>query len=94
MQQPFFSTKVLNKLVNDCERTLEHLFFKIQRLLEIDDSESEQDKDSIKLPLELRELEHVESKYMKLTLLVLRALKDIRSGSSTFGAHSLPPMQI
>ncbi|KAL6604546.1 hypothetical protein ACP70R_042973 [Stipagrostis hirtigluma subsp. patula] len=41
---------------------------------------------------ELEENEEVESTYMKSTVAALRALKEIRSGSSTVSAFSLPPL--
>lgn len=42
---------------------------------------------------ELVEIEHLESTYVKLTSLALQVLEEIRSGSSTVGPHSLPPLQ-
>ncbi|KAL6630033.1 hypothetical protein ACP70R_029798 [Stipagrostis hirtigluma subsp. patula] len=41
---------------------------------------------------EVEEVEDVESSYMKSTVAALRALKEIRSGSSTVSAFSLPPL--
>ncbi|KAL2925294.1 SPX domain-containing protein 1 [Bienertia sinuspersici] len=41
---------------------------------------------------DLSEIEHMENMYMKLTLSALRALKEIRSGSSTVNELSLPPL--
>lgn len=43
---------------------------------------------------ELAEIEYMESLYMKSTLSALRVLKEIRSGSSTVSAFSLPPLQV
>ncbi|KAK8501340.1 hypothetical protein V6N13_027038 [Hibiscus sabdariffa] len=40
------------------------------------------------------EAKNVESLYMKSTISALRALKEIRSGSSTVSVFSLPPLQI
>ena len=40
------------------------------------------------------DIEYVKSLYMKSTISALRALKEIRSGSSTVSAFSLPPLQI
>lgn len=42
---------------------------------------------------ELEEIEYMESLYMKSTIAALRALKEIRSGSSTVSVFSLPPLQ-
>ncbi|KAL5577676.1 hypothetical protein UlMin_019375 [Ulmus minor] len=41
---------------------------------------------------ELGEIEHLESTNVKLTLLALRVLKEIRGGSSTISEFSLPPL--
>lgn len=41
-----------------------------------------------------KELAEIESLYMKSTISALRALKEIRSGSSTVSAFSLPPLQL
>lgn len=41
---------------------------------------------------ELVEIEHLESTYVKLASLALQVLEEIRSGSSTVGPHSLPPL--
>lgn len=42
---------------------------------------------------ELAEIDHLESTYARLTQLALRVLEEIRSGSSTVGPHSLPPLE-
>lgn len=42
---------------------------------------------------ELAEIEFMESLYMKSTISALKVLKEIRSGSSTVSAFSLPPLQ-
>ncbi|KAK4784945.1 hypothetical protein SAY86_001634 [Trapa natans] len=47
----------------------------------------------LRVPKELSEIEHMESLYMKSTVSALRALKEIRSGSSTISVFSLPPLQ-
>lgn len=40
------------------------------------------------------EIEYMKSLHMKSTLAALRVLKEIRSGSSTVSAFSLPPLQV
>lgn len=45
-------------------------------------------------PKELAEIKHMESVYVKQTISALRVLKEVRSGSSTVSAFSLPPLQI
>ncbi|KAK4391669.1 SPX domain-containing protein 1 [Sesamum angolense] len=52
------------------------------------------DEGLIKESKELAEIEYMKSLYMKSTLAALRVLKEIRSGSSTVSAFSLPPLQI
>ncbi|KAG6497629.1 hypothetical protein ZIOFF_045533 [Zingiber officinale] len=42
---------------------------------------------------ELEEIEYMESLYMKTTVAALRALKEIRSGSSKMSVFSLPPLR-
>ncbi|PKI48428.1 hypothetical protein CRG98_031180, partial [Punica granatum] len=60
VQQPFFSTEVLNRLVNECERTLDCLFFGNEQLLHNNDSRNENGQEPRRLPEELGELEHME----------------------------------
>lgn len=48
----------------------------------------------LKAPKELAEIKQMESVYVKQTISALRVLKDVRSGSSTVSAFSLPPLQI
>jgi hypothetical protein len=47
----------------------------------------------LRMPKELVEIDYVKSLYMKSTISALRVLKEIRSGSSTVSAFSLPPLQ-
>ncbi|URD98578.1 SPX domain-containing protein 1 [Musa troglodytarum] len=101
LQQPFFTTDLLNKLVKECETMLDHLFPKNEPLTSADNCDREngehkQAKPSSSLPRtvpELEEIEYMESLYMKSTIAALRALKEIRSGSSTVSFFSLPPLQ-
>ncbi|KAL9268069.1 SPX domain-containing protein [Drosera capensis] len=48
----------------------------------------------LKTPKELAEIVFMESLYMKSTVSALRALKEIRSKSSTVSMFSLPPLQL
>lgn len=52
------------------------------------------DEGLIKESKEQADIEYMKSLYMKSTLAALRVLKEIRSGSSTVSAFSLPPLQI
>ncbi|CAN1828337.1 SPX domain-containing protein 2 [Linum perenne] len=76
-QQPFFTTHVLNKLVKECEATLDSMFTR---------------NEPATTPNELNDIENMESMYMKQTLSALRVLKEVRSGSSTVNMFSLPPL--
>ncbi|XP_027176015.1 SPX domain-containing protein 1-like [Coffea eugenioides] len=101
LQQPFFTTDVLYKLVKECERMLDHLF-----PVNVDSSAPEaadknepstssntKDESLLQGPKELAEIEYMESLYMKSTLSALRVLREIRRGSSTVSVFSLPPLQ-
>ncbi|CAN1828330.1 SPX domain-containing protein 1 [Linum perenne] len=78
-QQPFFTTHVLNKLVKECEATLDSMFTRNEPATTV-------------VPNELNDIENMESMYMKQTLSALRVLKEVRSGSSTVNMFSLPPL--
>lgn len=108
LQQPFVTTDLLYKLVKECEMMLDHLFplteTTVTRVAVDGDkicnikpptTTTNADKESLLRggPKELEEIEYMESLYMKSTLSALRALKEIRSGSSTVNALSLPPMK-
>ncbi|GJN19279.1 hypothetical protein PR202_gb06536 [Eleusine coracana subsp. coracana] len=105
MQEPFFTTDLLNKLVKDCEAMLEQLVPRSQPSVPNEDGREDSEGDdnpanpSASLAngagceaLELEDIEVMESMYMKSTVAALRALKEIRSGSSTVSALSLPPL--
>ncbi|XP_062164420.1 SPX domain-containing protein 1-like [Alnus glutinosa] len=103
LQQPFYTTDVLNKLVKECEGMLDHLFSKNDPSSPPEATNKEEGSGSkvvaegkqtqLKVPKELAEIKHMESMYMKLTASALRVLKEVRSGSSTVSVFSLPPMQ-
>lgn len=105
LQQPFFTTDLLNKFVKECESMLDRLFPKNETSSSREDDEGEGDngdedpskpQDSSlgrgRVP-DLEEIEYMESLYMKSTVSALRVLKEIRSGSSTVSVFSLPPLQ-
>ncbi|XP_061950489.1 SPX domain-containing protein 1-like [Populus nigra] len=104
MQQPFYTTHVLNKLIKECETMLDHIFSRKEPSVspQITDeisgldtkTSTESSERSLRVPSELPEIEYMESMYVKLTLSALRVLKDIRSGSSTVSVYSLPPLQV
>lgn len=105
LQQPFYTTDLLDQLVKECETMLDSLFTVDKALasglpeaparegLETKMTAPEYRESTLKVPKELVDIERMESMYMKLTLSALRVLKEIRSGSSTVSMFSLPPLQ-
>lgn len=103
LQQPFFTTDMLYKLVKECETMLDYLFPVnvppavgeiIPEAEGCDPSTSTTtESDGLLIPKELEEIEYMESLYMKSTVSALHVLKEIRSGSSTVSMFSLPPLQ-
>ncbi|KAJ0977776.1 hypothetical protein J5N97_013250 [Dioscorea zingiberensis] len=99
LQQPFFTTDLIYKLVKECETMLDQLFPKNEASVsggEVEEqNESKQGSSTLGNGLvpELEEIEIMESMYMKSTVAALRVLKEIRSGSSTVSVFSLPPLQ-
>ncbi|CAN1828333.1 SPX domain-containing protein 2 [Linum perenne] len=99
-QQPFFTTHVLNKLVKECEATLDSMFTRNEPATTVAESRDQssceattvEEERSFKVPNELNDIENMESMYMKQTLSALRVLKEVRSGSSTVNMFSLPPL--
>ncbi|XP_022145080.1 SPX domain-containing protein 1-like [Momordica charantia] len=107
LQQPFFTTDLLYKLVKECEAMLDRLFSANEQPALAEAAGGDEgcapsasatatpNSDGLLgMPKELAEIEHMESVYMKSTLSALRVLKEIRSGSSTVNEFSLPPLQI
>lgn len=106
LQQPFFTTDLLYKLVKECETMLDRLFPTTDSTNasattstadeECDPTTSAATKSdgSLIVPKELAEIEYMESLYMKSTISALRVLKEIRSRSSTVSVFSLPPLQL
>lgn len=102
LQQPFFTTDLLYKLVKECENLIDRLFPVIDASCITEEADGNETSTSgnnkneglLRAPKELTEIEFIESLYMKSTISALRALKEIRSKSSTVSAFSLPPLQI
>lgn len=107
LQQPFYRTDVLDKLVKECEMVLDDLFSvnepsvspeatdeKLTNEKECKSKTSSRSSERLlKVPKELAEIKNMQNMYMKLTLSALHVLKEIRSGSSTVSMFSLPPLQ-
>ncbi|KAF3333560.1 SPX domain-containing protein 1-like protein [Carex littledalei] len=107
LQQPFFTTDLLYKLVKECETMLDRLFPTNEPSISGEDASTHltPDPKSSSIPPSpsitngtegipgLEEIENIESMYMKSTVAALRSLKEIRSKSSTVSVFSLPPLQ-
>ncbi|XP_066378223.1 SPX domain-containing protein 1-like [Miscanthus floridulus] len=104
LQQPFFTTDLLYKLVKQCEAMLEQLLPVSEASVSSEDVKGDSnDEKKLAKPSsslvngggipELDEIEYMESMYMKSTVVALRSLKEIRSKSSTVSMFSLPPLQ-
>ncbi|CAN1216837.1 SPX domain-containing protein 2 [Linum perenne] len=103
LQQPFFTTDLLNKLVKECETMLDFLFpvrvpssgeYCGEELGASTSSAVGHEEEDGNVNKEVAVIEKIESLYMKSTISALRVLKEIRSGSSTVSVFSLPPLQI
>ncbi|XP_042489410.1 SPX domain-containing protein 1-like [Macadamia integrifolia] len=100
LQQPFFTTDLLYKLVKECETMLDSLFPKKELFVPEGDGNEGCDTKPVTTkdgqlirPKELAEIEYMESLYMKSSISALRVLEQIRSKSSTVSVFSLPPLQ-
>ncbi|KAF7112770.1 hypothetical protein RHSIM_RhsimUnG0194200 [Rhododendron simsii] len=106
LQQPFFTTDLLFKLVKECETLLDRLFpinepptsTGTAAIHGNEPSTCGAAKNDGSIlgggPKGLAEIEYMESLYMKSTITALKGLKEIRGKSSTVSVFSLPPLQI
>jgi len=106
LQQPFFTTDLLYKLVKECETMLDHLFpvndpsisgeaEGCEASTSTSTSTNTKNNDDLVMPKELAANQHIdESLYMKSTITALHVLQEIRKGSSTVSMFSLPPLQM
>uniref|UniRef100_J3LAP1 SPX domain-containing protein n=2 Tax=Oryza brachyantha TaxID=4533 RepID=J3LAP1_ORYBR len=105
LQQPFFTTDLLYKLVKECEEMLDRLMPANDEPSSLPSEDGKEDSDgeeknskpsssssSSANALGQDEAEDEKSMHMKSTVAALRALREIRSGSSTVSAFSLPPL--
>ncbi|MBA0788963.1 hypothetical protein Gotri_025269 [Gossypium trilobum] len=82
LQQPFFITDLVSKLVKECENTIDEVF----------PVEQEDEEEIVK---EQREAITVAGKgIFRNTVAALLSMQEIRRGSSTYGHFSLPPMDL
>ncbi|XP_042469281.1 SPX domain-containing protein 1-like [Zingiber officinale] len=86
LQQPFFTTDLLYKLVKECVAMLDHLFpsNNLSISAECDGQNGVPKRAQLGGRVsELEEIKYMQSLYMKSTVVALRSLKQIRSKSST-----------
>ncbi|CAH8370669.1 unnamed protein product [Eruca vesicaria subsp. sativa] len=88
LQQPFYTTDLLYKLIKESEAMLDG-FFPATDESEDHTTVSTESDESVKA-----EHKFMESLHMKSTIAALRVLKEIRSKSSTVSVFSLPPLQL
>ncbi|KAH9316948.1 hypothetical protein KI387_018717 [Taxus chinensis] len=86
LQQPFFTTELLTKLVRECEANLQSIFPAIS-LDEVGVGASELGEGANSQQTLSRQGDTVESIY-RSTLAALRTIKDLRKGSSTYNPLS------
>lgn len=89
LQQPFYTTDLLYKLIKESEAILDRFF---PATHEAEDPTDATDSENIQA--ELSEHKFMESLHMKSTIAALRVLQEIRSKSSTVSVFSLPPLQL
>lgn len=79
LQQPFFTTDLISKLVKECESTIDAVF-------PVEDEEKTR---------EVREAITVAGEgIFRNTVAALQTMQEIRRGSSTYGHFSLPPLNL
>lgn len=94
LEEPFFETEVINKLVKECDTLLSHLLYQTEPLKVVPQGTAGGSGERlVKVPEQLAEIKNMENMYLRLTCSALRVLQEIRSGSSTVSMFSLPPMK-
>ncbi|GAB4861925.1 SPX domain-containing protein 3 [Ancistrocladus abbreviatus] len=82
LQQPFFTTDLISKLVKECESIIEAVFLA---------AAAEEERKSI---TERWEMSVVGEGIFRNTVAALMTMQEIRSGSSTYSCFSLPPLNL
>lgn len=85
LQQPFFTTELITKLVKECETTMDAVFFP-----EEESDNIEQGKHGKKET----ETETEKKSIFRSTVVALETMRELRGGSSTYSHFSLPPMSL
>lgn len=79
LQQPFFTTDLISKLVKECESTIEAVFPAENK------ERTREAKEAITV---------AEEGIFRNTVAALQTMQEIRRGSSTYGHFSLPPLNL
>ncbi|KAF9602434.1 hypothetical protein IFM89_027563 [Coptis chinensis] len=82
LQQPFFTTDLVSKLVKECESTIDQMFPTVK------------DKEKIKGRVERKTTTGDGQGIFKSTVAALANMQEMRSGSSTYSQFSLPPLNL
>ncbi|XP_075496611.1 SPX domain-containing protein 1-like [Primulina tabacum] len=93
LQQPFLRTQVIKDLVKECESMIIYHILSGHQHQEPAAPSICRVRGGCVEDISDEELGEMENMYLRLTISALRALKKIRSGSSTLGIFSMPPMK-
>ncbi|KAG8079743.1 hypothetical protein GUJ93_ZPchr0007g4933 [Zizania palustris] len=80
-EQPFFKTETVSQMVRECEAMMEAVFPTAPE----GQAAARRDRDA---------LAAAEQRIFRNTVAALLTMQDVRSGSSTHGRHSLPPLTL
>ena len=99
LQEPFFATDIISKLVQDCEETLQSLFpltrsantsLTLKAMTTGYDQEFDLFSPGWEVEMNIVGDDDVE-RMMKNTIAAWKILKEFRKGSSTYNLFSIPP---
>ena len=82
LEQPFFTTDLVSKLVKECESTIDSVF-----PVDKEDQEEEEKKEGREQAITV-----AGDGIFRNTVAALMTMQEIRRGSSTYGHFSLPPL--
>lgn len=96
LQEPFFATDIISKLVQDCEGTLQFLFphSSFNRGRSANSSEKPTNHDRVAAYSEVSEVFIDDDDVMRLcrnTMAAWQIMRELRKGSSTYNLFSVPP---
>ncbi|GFP80893.1 spx domain-containing protein 3 [Phtheirospermum japonicum] len=85
LEQPFFTTDLISKLVKECETTIESVFPQSEATRKLRDAEEKEGTAAAAVPGE---------GIFRNTVAALLTMQEIRKGSSTYSQFSLPPLNL